>query len=285
MRIHHLSFIVMEMASQAAVRVERRGKVAVIRLDNPPVNAIGDEVLSGLDAVLDALEPDPGVAVVIVTGAGYRAFSAGSDIKEFPSYLERGALVSEKLARENRVFSRLAEFRTPTIAAIEGMALGGGLELAVCCDLIVCSSSARLALPEIGIGGFPGSGGVARVPGRIGFSRAARMMFLGEAVDPVQAQGWGLVDQICEPGEALATAFSLAEKLTGAPAVALAACKAALVAGRRHQDAAAIAGSLRCSERIEASVDFREGVSAFIAKRPPRFTGDCGQAVTQFSGQ
>lgn len=259
-----------------AVRVERHGAVAVVLINNPPVNAIGDGVLRDLDAALDWAGSADGLRCLVVSGAGPRAFSAGSDVKEFQGYLGAGNFVSDKLARENAVFARLADHRLPTVAAIEHMALGGGLELAVCCDLVVSSRTARLALPEIGIGGFPGSGGIVRIPRRIGFARAARMMFLGDFVTAERALEWGLVDELAEPGEALAAAIGIAERLAAAPERAIQACKAALTAARRHGEEASLAASLECSGIVAASEDFREGVAAFVAKRPPCFGGAGG---------
>lgn len=255
-------------AERSFLHLQGARGIRVVTLDNPPLNVVGDTELAMLDAALAATEVDFDARVLIVTGAGERAFSAGSNIKEFPAYLARDTFISDKLARENRVYSRIADLPLPTIAAIEGAAFGGGLELAVCCDLIVASSSARFGLPEVKIGGFPGSGGIVRVPRRIGYSRAARMMFFGNTIDAQTALDWGLIDEICAPGEALATASALAARLDRGPAVALRACKIALVAARRTHEPEALAMSLKASAMIAESDDFRACVDAFVAKRP-----------------
>lgn len=254
-------------AETALVSLQRLGSTYIATLHNPPVNAVSDAVLAALDRALDQVEADADARVLVVCG-GSRAFSAGSDIKEFPSYLGRDAFINDKLVRENRVYSRLADAPLPTIAAIEGMALGGGLELAVCCDFVVAASNARLGLPEITIGGFPGSGGVVRIPRRIGFARAARMMFFGDPIDAATALQWGLIDEVGPPGAAFDVALRLARRLETGPAVALRACKAALVAARRSHEPEALRESLRASARIAASEDFRESIEAFMEKRP-----------------
>lgn len=256
---------------RSAVRLDRLDAVAVVTLDNPPVNAIGDGVLTRLDAVLDELAADDAVRALVLRGQGGRAFSAGSDVKEFPRYLADGTFVSDKLVRENRVFARLADCPIPTFAAIDGMALGGGLELAVCCDFIVAAETARLALPEVMLGGFPGSGGAFRVQRRIGYARAARMMFLGEPLDVRTALAWGLVDEMTGEGQAFDRALELAREIAARPPLAIRACKDALLGARRAVESELLACSLRASAVIAGSPDFAEGVAAFVAKRPARF--------------
>lgn len=261
------------------VRLDRLGHVGVITLDNPPVNAIGDGVLGAIDKALDNILTDDDVRVLVLRGHGGRAFSAGSDVKEFPLYLADGTFVSDKLTRENRVFTRIANWPVPTLAVIEGVALGGGLELAVCCDLVVASATARFALPEIALGGFPGSGGVFRIPRRIGHARAARMMFLGQLIDAHTALNWGLIDEIADEGEAFDSALHLAQAIAARPPLAVRACKAALVAAQqRGLDDQMLAHSLASSAIIAASADFAEGVAAFVAKRPARFPSSAGSA-------
>src|SRR5215475_12557108 len=138
-----------------------------------------------LNALVARLATDDAVRVMVLTGAGDKAFCAGSDIKEFPRMMAPGVIVPQKLALENEAYSRVDDFLKPTIAALNGLAFGGGLELAVCCDLIVAEAGGLVALPEIKLGVFPGSGGTVRVTRRIGEGRAKEMMFLGEPL-PVE---------------------------------------------------------------------------------------------------
>ena len=154
--------------------------VAVVTLNNPPLNLVTLEMTRRLNDTVKRLADDPAVRVMVLTGAGDKAFCAGSDIKEFPEMMAAGAVVPKKLALENEAWSRVDDFPKPTIAAVSGLAFGGGLELAVCCDLIVAEEGARVALPEIKLGVFPGSGGTIRVTRRIGEGRAKEMMFFGE---------------------------------------------------------------------------------------------------------
>ena len=153
-----------------------------------------------LDALVSRLADDPAVRVLVLTGSGTRAFCAGSDVKEFPQVAD--AAVAKKLARENEAYGRIAEFPKPTVAALNGLAFGGGLELAACCDIIIAEAGGSIALPEINLGVFPGSGGTVRVTRRIGEGRAKEMMFLGEPVAVETALAWGLVNRVVPPGEA-----------------------------------------------------------------------------------
>lgn len=167
------------------------GGVTTIRLNNPPLNLISKEVTEALGRSLEELERNSSVRAVVLTGTGTRAFSAGSDVKEFPDLA--GRVGEGKLLEENAVYDRLAGLPMPTVAAIEGDALGGGLELALCCDLRVASAVARLGLPELRLGVMPGSGGTQRLPRLIGLARAKELILLGELVDPETALTYGIV--------------------------------------------------------------------------------------------
>jgi enoyl-CoA hydratase/carnithine racemase len=251
------------------VRVDVEGSIAELTLDNPPLNLVTLELTRRLHEALGRLAADPTVRVLIVTGAGTRAFCAGSDIAEFPSVADD--VVSRKLALENAAWSRLADFPRPTIAALNGLAFGGGLELAVCCDLLVAGADIRLALPEIKLGVFPGTGGTVRVPRRIGEGRAKELAFLGEPINAQTALGWGLVNRVVPAGLALATARQLAAILAARPARALELCKQAIDLGLDAARDEALARTLRLSEAAFRTDDCREGVRAFFAKEAPRF--------------
>jgi enoyl-CoA hydratase/carnithine racemase len=243
--------------------------VAELTLTNPPMNLVTLAMTRDLDAALEHLAADAAVRVLIVTGAGARAFCAGSDIKEFPAVADD--VVGRKLTAENAAFSKLAGFPRPTIAALNGLAFGGGLELAVCCDLIVAAADARLALPEVKLGVFPGSGGTIRVPRRIGAARAKELMFTGEPIDAATALAWGLINRVAPPGQALAAARALAASLAALPARALAIMKEAIGLGLEHPDAEAIRRTLALSQDVFQTADGREGARAFLEKRAPRF--------------
>ena len=224
-----------------------------------------------MNGALDELAADRKVLVLVVRGAGERAFSAGSDISKFPGYLRDGNLVEKKLRYENETCVKLDSFTKPTIAALNGLAYGGGLELAVCCDLIVTDETAKLSLSEIKLGVFPGSGGTVRVTKRIGPARAKEMMFLGEPISATQALEWGLVNRLAAKGQASNVAMTLAKELAKRPNLALQACKLAIDPAFELAEDEAIEQILSLMERAFSSHDGQEGVRAFFAKEDPKF--------------
>jgi enoyl-CoA hydratase len=245
--------------------------VALVTLNNPPLNLVTLGLTRQLNALVTRLAADPAVRVMVLTGSGTKAFCAGSDINEFPRMMAAGAVVPQKLALENEAYSRVDDFPKPTIAALNGLAFGGGLELAVCCDLIVAERGGMVALPEIKLGVFPGSGGPVRVTRRIGEGRAKEMMYFGEPLPVETAFAWGLVNRIVGPGEARAAALGMARQLAAGASVALAACKRAIDMAFDMPQEAAVTASLALSEQVFTSADCREGVRAFFAKEAPRF--------------
>lgn len=246
------------------------GPVTVVRLDNPPLNLVTRELTARLGEVLSALASDPDLRVVVVTG-GERAFCAGSDIKEFPSL--HGRVAEGKLLVEGAVYRRLAGLAVPTIAAIEGVALGGGLELALCCDLRVASETATLGLPEVGLGAIPGSGGTQRLPRLIGPGKAKELILTGEPVDAPRASEMGLVERVVAEGEAEPAARDLANVIASRGPLAVREAKHAIDAGLQLPLDAGLALELDASSRVFSSDDLIEGTRAFLEKRPPRFPG------------
>jgi enoyl-CoA hydratase len=245
--------------------------VALVTLNNPPLNLVTLDLTCDLNALVARLAGDPGVRVMVLTGSGTKAFCAGSDIREFPRMMAAGAVVPQKLALENEAYSRVDDFPKPTIAALNGLAFGGGLELALCGDLIVAERGGVVALPEIKLGVFPGSGGPVRATRRIGEGRAKEMMYFGEPLPVETALAWGLVNRVVGAGEARPTALAMARTLAARPGVALAACKQAVDMAFDLPEEAAIKASLALSGQVFTSADCREGVRAFFAKEPPRF--------------
>lgn len=258
------------MASKQ-IEYDVTGPVATITLNNPPLNVVTLEMSRELHALLPELAADPGVRVLILAGAGKRAFCAGSDISEFPTMLGRGKIVPMKLDFENKVYGELAKFPKPTIAALSGLAYGGGLELAVCCDFIVAEEHVRLCLPEIKLGVFPGSGGTVRVTRRIGVSRAKEMMFNGEPIDAPTALLWGLVDRVVASGQGLHAARAMAASLAERPSRAQQLCKAAIALSCELPEDEAIRATMELSDEAFGTEDCREGVRAFFAKEKPHF--------------
>ncbi len=248
--------------------------IARITLDAPPVNTLDRPMVTQLGELLERCAGDDQVRALIVCGSGTRAFCAGSDLDELRALIGRGReALARKFAQDHEVFGRLADFPKPTVAAIEGAATGGGLELAVCCDFVVAAQDARLSLPEIHLGAFPGSGGTLRVTRRIGVGRAHRMMLLGETVDARRALEWGLVDEVCERGAALDVATQLAHRLAQGPMQALRGCKASIAAALKGTEAAALELASAWAVDVGFSGDLTEGLLAFQERRRPRFAG------------
>lgn len=248
------------------------GEVATLRLVNPPLNLVSVDLTRQLDAALMQLESDTSVRCVIVTGTGERAFCAGSDVKEFESLYRR---VGEgKLLLEKAVYRRLALLPMPTIAAIQADALGGGLELALACDLRVADERAKLGLPEVRLGVMPGSGGTQRLPRIVGLARAKEMILTGEIMNAAEAEAIGLVNRVAPAGEAVAVSTEIAETIASRGPVAVREAKKALdLAGDLPLDEG-LAKELDASERIFSSKDMLEGAKAFFEKRGPEFTGE-----------
>jgi enoyl-CoA hydratase len=247
------------------------GTVALVELDNPPLNLVTEAMTRRLGDALDRVAADAGVRAVVVTGAGERAFCAGSDVKEFQALA--GRVAEGKLLLEKLVYRKLADLPAPTIAAIEGDALGGGLELALCCDLRVASARARLGMPEVRLGVIPGSGGTQRLPRVVGPARAKEMILVADLLGAAAAERIGLVNTVVPAGEALGAATAIAERIATRGPLAVREAKRLIdLAGDVDLDAG-LAAELDASERVFASTDMLEGARAFFEKRPPNFDG------------
>jgi enoyl-CoA hydratase len=248
----------------------RAGHVGIIELDNPPLNVVTVAVVRSIDRHLAMAAEDRSVRALVVTGGGDRAFCAGSDIGEFDAYMSPGKVVDLKLAYQNEVFDRLEAVPMPTVAALNGLAYGGGLEIAMCCDLIVAAPETKVALPEIRLGVFPSSGGPIRLARRIGAARAKRMVFTGDPIDARTAASYGLINDLVQ-GSVLDEAMRLAGRLAAGPRIGLAATKD-LINSSFTADAAALRGkSLRYSDQAFSSPECAVGVAAFRARTTPDF--------------
>ncbi|HSO29485.1 MAG TPA: enoyl-CoA hydratase-related protein [Candidatus Sulfomarinibacteraceae bacterium] len=247
------------------------GRVAHLELVNPPLNLVTRELTEQLRDALAKLASAHEVRAVVVSGRGERAFCAGSHIGEFEGL--RGRVAEGKLLLEKLVYRQLAELPMPTIAAIEGDALGGGLELALCCDLRVASARARLGMPEVRLAVLPGSGGTQRLPRVVGPARAKELILTGRIISAEEAERIGLVNRVVPAGEARAAADELAAEIAARGPLAVREAKRLIDAAPDLGLDAGLAAELDASERIFDSEDMLEGARAFFGKRDPEYRG------------
>ena len=234
------------------------------------LNVFDDAMLEQLDAALTELERDKATRVVILRGEGGRAFCAGADIAAW-STLEPLDMWRHWIAVGNRLFDRLARLRQPVIAAIDGVAYGGGLELAMAADIRIASMTSRFALPETGIGTIPGWSGVRRLVKLIGLSRAKTMVLTGEPIGAEEALASGLVSKICDADQLDQESLALAESIAKQAPVATQLAKAMLDEAALEEPGHALQGF--ASAVTAFSEDGKEGTAAFKEKRPPMFKG------------
>ncbi|HSK86122.1 MAG TPA: enoyl-CoA hydratase-related protein [Rubrobacter sp.] len=257
------------------ILVERLpGGVAKLTLNNPPLNLVTLEMTRQLIEGLQELEGDEAVRAVVVTGAGDRAFCAGSDVKEFAAVRDR--VVEKKLARENEAFGRFESLSKPTVAAIEGLAYGGGCEISLACDIRVIAEGARFALPEVRLGVVPGSGGLFRLPELVGPALAMQLMYLGDPIGAREAEEIGLVNEVVPDGEALVRALDVARSISRQPKEAVAAIKRGVRESLHSGREESVKLTLELSDHLFRTEDCAEGIQAFFEKREPRFEGAPG---------
>lgn len=214
------------------VETKKENRIATLTINNPPVNALSEEVMAGLLDILKELTKDNDIRVLVLTGAGDKAFVAGADIKEFPNLFKgRAGVAAEFALKVHKMFNALDNFPKPTIACINGLALGGGCELALACDLRIAGDTAQLGLPEIKLGLFPGGGGTQRLPRLVGEAKAKELMYLGDPVSADEALAMGLVNKVLPLPDLTGETMKVAQKLASRPGVALNLIKEAVDRG------------------------------------------------------
>jgi len=255
------------------VSVQQDGAVAVVTIDHPPVNALSAPLLEEFEAELERLDADDGVRAIVLMGAGERAFVAGADISEFPSLRQAASEDGGSARGIQKLGARMDAARTPFVAAIHGFCLGGGLELAMCCDIRVAAEDAQLGQPEIKLGLIPGGGGTQRLPRLVGLGRAMLLNMTGDFIDARTAYEWGLVEKVVLREELLDTALGIARTIAARSPVSVAVLREL---ARTTRDLPLEEGLRREADgfrRCLASEDGAEGVAAFLEKRDPQFTG------------
>ena len=257
--------------SQMVTLERRQDGVAILTLNRPPLNLFTLEMTKAFGQRLQEIKDDSSIRSVVLTGSGNRAFGAGSDIKEFPQFFDTGTVIDVKLRHENEVYNRLEDLPQPTVAAMKGVALGGGFELALCCDFRVAADDMKLGLPEIKLGVYPGSGGLIRLPRIIGQSRAKEMLYLGNFISAELALNWGAVNRMVPKEEVLGTAIEFAAELANRPAKAVRIMKKGMRDFENKSRDEAVEISYALSEVVFSTEDAKEGVDAFFNKRTPEY--------------
>lgn len=259
----------MTTATSQFVKLRVEDRVAVITIDHPPVNALNSTTMTEFDAAIDQVASDANVKVVVVTGNGM-AFVAGADINEIAG-ITNPDQAKELVTKGQRVFDKLEQLKKPVIAAINGVALGGGLELALACHIRIASDRARLGLPEINLGIIPGFGGTQRLPRVVGWSKATEMILTGDHITAQEAFRVGLVNKVVPEGDVVKQAMNMAKKMAGFGAKAIEGALDSLEYGRSHTLAESLEKEADCFARVSQTEDMKEGTSAFKEKRRPNF--------------
>jgi enoyl-CoA hydratase len=245
--------------------------VATVLLNRPDrLNAISPEMLDALESVIATIDERDDIRAVVLSSAGERAFCAGADINRFRA-LDGTAMWAHWTRRGHQVFDRLASLRQPTVVAIDGDAHGGGLEIALACDLRVMASDATIGLTEATLGTVPGWGGTHRLARAAGASRAKLMVLAGEPVNAPTALAWGVVQAVTPRVQVLPEAHALAHRVAGRAPVAVQMAKQAIDASHNVGNGLIVEGLAAAASAAEP--DFAEGLAAFTERRPALFTG------------
>lgn len=257
-------------SSTDKLKLTVEGTTALVTIDNPSANVWDEESLAGLADLVAQLDADRGIYALVVTGQGEKFFSAGADLKVFADGDKARARIMAR--RFGEAFEALANFSGVSIAAINGYAMGGGLECAMACDIRIAEEHAQMALPEGTVGLLPCGGGTQNLPWIVGEGWAKRMILCGERVDAATAERIGLVEQVVAKGEGLSTAKALAAKVAKQSPVAVTACKTLIQQARLRPMGTAYAQEREAFVDLFDTADQKEGVNAFLEKRQAKWT-------------
>ncbi len=253
--------------------VDRETGIARVTINRPQFrNALNTAVRRELREAIRLIDLDPEVRVVILTGAGDKAFISGADVNEFK---EADPIMVREFASKigQQLFTDLENLRVPVIGMINGFCLGAGLEVALCCDIRIASGSARFGSPEVNLGIFPGGGATQRLPRLVGWGRAKEMIYTGRIIDAAEAERIGIADRVVPPEKLEEEVGQLARQIAGKSPLIIQLAKEAINRGMYSDLAAGL-----CQEKANFALCFatgepHEGISAFLEKRPPRFKG------------
>jgi enoyl-CoA hydratase/carnithine racemase len=257
------------------VKTEQDGRVAIVTLDHPPVNALSARLLEELEDEYDRLDKSDDTRAIVIRGEGEKAFVAGADISEFPAMREAIEEAAETGSARGiqKLAARMDAGRTPVVAAIHGYCLGGGLELAMACDIRVAADDAQLGQPEIKLGLIPGGGGTQRLPRLVGHGRALLLNLTGDPISGAQAYDWGLVERVVPREGLMEAALEIARTLSERSPHAMGVIKELAAETRDLPLADGMRREAQAFIRCIGSEDGAEGVMAFLEKRKPEFTG------------
>ncbi|MGE7602180.1 enoyl-CoA hydratase/isomerase family protein [Peribacillus sp. NPDC097675] len=253
------------------VKVVKENKLAIVTIDNPPLNVISKQVLQELLGIFTQLTDDNEIVVVLITGAGDMAFAAGADIKEFPEMMGNPNM-KEIVKESHTILTKIDQFPKPTIAVLNGITLGGGCELALACDLRVAEAGVQIGLPEVKLGLFPGAGGTQRLSRLVGNAKAKEIIFTGDPLTAQEAERIGLVNKVVEQGNGLMESKKLASRMTRHSLQALSRIKKAIDEGSESTLAHGLELETNLFEDVFQTEDVKEGVAAFLEKRKPAFS-------------
>jgi enoyl-CoA hydratase len=259
------------MSNYETITVEKRAAVAILTINRPDkLNALNSKVHEEGVRALDELRNDDEVRVLVITGAGEKSFIAGADIGEFA---DRTPVTQRNTFHERTLFNVIDGFPKPVIAMVNGFCLGGGNELALACDLRVCSPNAKFSQPEINLGLMPGGGGTQRLTRLIGEGRSMEVMLTGDMIDAETAYKFGLVNHVYDADELEAKTMELANKIAEKAPIALQLCKEAVKFASRSNLDEGLRREVDLFAICFSTEDKKEGVAAFLEKRKPVFKG------------
>ena len=252
------------------ILLEKKGLIAVATINRPKaLNALNSEVLTDLDELVSAVKADADIRALVITGSGEKAFVAGADIGEMSTLTKEGGEAFGK--HGNNVFRAIETLPIPTIAAVNGFALGGGCELALSCDIILASEKAKFGQPEVGLGITPGFSGTQRLPRRVGVAKAKELIFSGKMIKADEAEKIGLVNAVYAPEALMDGALEMAKTFTKNAPIAVKYAKACIDRGMQMDIDDGIAVENELFAMCFATADQKEGMGAFLEKRPAAF--------------